>query len=264
MKLSFLSKSISAIGLMAALSVVVGPSIAKSVQAQTEPRNFTEEEALANSAACDRATKENSEATPDGDYLYDTLRFMNATDQQRNAYNTLSEQSDDRRAEIYPQSVSVPDLSSYLGFMYSPEALGIDLENSQDMQADIDAAVAAQVPPEIQAAIREAMESGPRMDQEAALNEQFGEYGGYFYGSYFTYYTPEQDAQLQQITRDFHTQVEALLTPEQQTQYRENLAAGERIRAACEWEGPISAYPASGRISETVPEGMITETRGVY
>jgi hypothetical protein len=66
---------------------------------------------------------------------------------------------------------------------------------------------------------------------------------------------------MMQITKDFDTQFEALLTPEQKLQYRKNLAAEERIRSACEWEGPISSYPAMGRISDTIPEGMITETR---
>jgi hypothetical protein len=239
MKLSFSSKTFSTIGLMALLVATIGTSIPRTVQAQSRPQppEFTEEEIATFAAACDRAYKENAEVDAEGNSFYDTLRAMNVTDQLRNAYNTLSEQADAKRFEIYENSVSVPDPTAALSFMWF---------------GDPD--------PTIEPAIQATLDRNPEMDQADALNQQFGKYG-VFLGSYFQYYTPEQDAQMMQITKDFDTQFEALLTPEQKRQYRENLADGERIRVACEWEGPISSYPSIGRISDTIPEGMITETR---
>jgi hypothetical protein len=239
MNLSFLSKTLSTFGLMALIATIVGSGISKTAQAQNlpQPLNFTEEEMAELAAACDRTTQENSEPSPDGNGLFfDTLRAMNVTDQQRSAYSTLLDQADEKRAEIYENSVSVPNPANIM-FMWS-----------------------GPIDPTVESAITAVLNQNPKIDELAALNQQFGQYG-VFTTSYFHYYTPEQDAQLGQITDDFNAQFEALLTPEQQLQYRENLAAGERIRSACEWDGPIFSYPAMGRISNTIPEGMITETR---
>ncbi|RUT10323.1 hypothetical protein DSM106972_008180 [Dulcicalothrix desertica PCC 7102] len=226
MKLTFLSKTVRTLGLMTLLSVMVGTSVQQSVQAQTQSTaDFLEQ-----SKACDRAMKEDGEEM-DGGYFFDDFKGLNLTDQQKKAYEVLDAQAEAKRAEIYKGSISVADPAAILSFSSSP---GVS------------------VPPDVQAAIQEALNSNPKMDQEAALNQKFGKYGR-FIGSYITYFTPEQETQLSQIGKDFYSQVQDLMTPEQQPQYSKNLAARLRINAACDVKGPISSYPALGQISDTIP-----------
>jgi hypothetical protein len=167
----------------------------------------------------------------EGGYFFDDFRGLNLTDQQKKAYEALDAQAEAKRAEVYKRSISVADPAAILSFSSSP---GVS------------------VPADVQAAIQEVLNSSPKMDQEAALNQKFGKYGR-FIGSYITYFTPEQETQLSQISKDFYSQVQNLMTPEQQPQFSKNLAARLKINEVCDQKGPISGYPALGQISDTIP-----------
>lgn len=228
MKLSFLSKVFTTIGLTASLSVVVGSNIPKPAQAQVQSLA----EMLEQNKACDRAMAENGEATERG-YFFDDFKGLNLTDQQKKAYEALDAQAEAKRAEVFKRSTSVADPAA--GLIFSPST-------------------GVLAPPEVLGAIQDALNSNPKMDRATALNQQFGRYGSFVASSYITYFTPEQQTQLDQITKDFYAQVQDLMTPKQQPQYRKNLAARLRINAACDIKAPFSSYPALGQISDTIPK----------
>ena len=228
MKPTVLSKDFIVVSFMAALSVAVIPNLTKTAQAQPQsPAAIT-----AQRENCDRIMRELGEAMYGG-YSYDDFQGLNLTDKQQKAYDALSEQADAKRAEVYERSISVADPNASLSFLPPP---GIS------------------VPPDVQAAIQEALDSNPKIDQEAALNQKFGngQYG-LFIGSYITYITPEQQAQLDQITADFYSQVKSLITSEQQPQYRKNLEGRLKINAVCDQKAPFYGYPALGQIRDRLP-----------
>jgi hypothetical protein len=260
MKFSFFVKSIPTLGLIAGLSVIAGTSIQQSVQAQSQPSEPTQPEqvqledipegielltleqleqrrldGLEESNICDRVWQENSNSEEDGrSYFYD-FKGLNLTDAQKQAYDALDAQAEARRADLYAQTIAVADPSAILSFLWLSEVV-----------------------PDVEAKIQAALDLSPKMDQEAVLNEQFGngQYG-LFVGSYVTYLTPEQETELAQITTDFYSGVQALMTPEQQPQYSENLAARLRINEACDVKQPISSYPALGRVIEIAPDANV-------
>lgn len=240
MKLASFSK-ITAASLTIALSIAALPNV---TQAQTDNvayaieqfRRFDPEQRrlddLEQSKICDRVWEENSNVQFEGRSSFDDFQGVNLTDAQKQAYEALDAQAEAKRAELYKQTISIADPSAILAFL-----------------SGFPGTVPA--PPDVQAAIQAALDLNPKMDQETALNERFGngKYG-LFVGSYITYLTPDQQTQLAQITTDFYTQVQALMTPAQQPQYSKNLTARLRINAACDARQPISSYPALGRIIE--------------
>ncbi len=234
MKLTVLSKMLITAGFMAALSAAIVPTITKTAQAQNQDQLQTKmlspAEVVAQSEACDRVFKELGE-TIDGQTFFDDFRGLNLTEQQRKAYDALDAQAEAKRAEVYKGSISIADPDATLAFS------GL-MEGS--------------APPDIQAAIQEALNGNPKMDQEAALNQKFGKYG-LFYGFYITYLTLGQERQLDQITADFYSQVQALMTPEQQPQYQKNLASRLKINAVCDQKAPFPSYPALGQIRDKLP-----------
>lgn len=242
MKRIFRSKSLRTLGLVAMLTAIVTiPTIPKTAQAQTDgipdgieflTREQLEQvrlDALEQARICDRVWQENSNSQADGRSFFDDFQGLNLTDAQREAYAALDAQAEARRAELYRQTISVADPSATVTFLYLSPTTPLD----------------------VQAAIQAELDRNPTMDQLEALNQRFGnsQYG-LFVGSYVTYLTPEQETQLAQITSDFYSQVQALMTPEQQPQYSKNLPARLRINAACEPKGPMLSYPAPGRIVE--------------
>jgi hypothetical protein len=226
MKRTSLSKSVRTIGLIGMLAIVVIPNIPKTVQAQS-PADYQ-----ARAKVCDRVTKENAQEY-DGGYYLEDFKGLNLTDRQKKAEAALNKQAEAKRSEIYQGSISVADMNRSLSFSSLP---GVS------------------IPPNIQAAIQETLNRGPKMDQAATLNQKFGKYG-IFVGSYITYLTPAQQKQLDQIGTNFYRQVQALMTPKQLPQYLQNLSARRPLRDAREPKEPISAYPALGKISDKIPTG---------
>lgn len=239
MKNNFPLKTVRTLGLMAVLSVTVGSGIQQTVQAQTESVTLEERvmqwraDDIAQWETCDRVYQEEAEIY-EGNYFFDVYRGLNLTDEQNNAYLTFNAQSDAETLEVLDNSLSVVDPTAALAFGYS-----VDPE---------------QIPEGINSAIQAALNKNPTSNQLEALNQEFGQYGE-FSGAYINYLTPEQKAQLAQITENFQAQMQSVMTPEQIPQYRENLAAGLRIGEACDSKHPLYAlYPAFGRIVDTIPE----------
>ena len=94
----------------------------------------------------------------------------------------------------------------------------------------------AEITPEIQEAMDIAarnITSGEAVrGQITALNEQFGQYGEFLIWQ-DVILTPERRAEIRQLDADFESRYESVLTPQQQRQYRENLATESKINEAC-------------------------------
>lgn len=245
MQLASLSKTTRTLGVMVLLSsIAVIPNLAKTAQAQTEGipdsiKFLTREQleqgrldALEQLKICDRVWQENSNSQADGRPFFDDFQGLTLTDAQKKAYKALDAQAEARRTELYKQAISVADPSATVEFLY----------------------LSPSIPRNVRAAIQKELDRKPNMEQLAALNQRFGnrQYG-LFVGSYVTYLTSEQKTQLAQISSDFYSRVQALMTPEQQPQYSKNLAARLQINAACDAKQPISSYPALGRIVNQPP-----------
>jgi hypothetical protein len=222
MKLTSLSKSVRAISVMAMLSIAVIPNIAKTAQAQSSAD-------AARDKACTRILKELGETVDNGTY-YDDYKGLNLTDRQKKADQAFSAQGDARREVIMRNIISVPES---LAFSAAPGVL---------------------VPPGIQAAIEKVNNSRPKVDQAAALNQRFGKYGRFIVGSYLNSYgSPQDQAKMDQITKDYYTQMQNLMTPAQKPQYQKNLAGRLKINAVCDVKWPMSSFPALGKIIDKAP-----------
>jgi hypothetical protein len=219
-QLSSLSKVFTTVGLMATLSVA---TIATIAQAQSSAAD-----SLAQSKVCDRVFKQYGE-TVDNQTYFDDYKGLNLTDRQKKADQAFSAQGDARRAVIMKNIVSVPES---LGFSPTP---GVS------------------IPPDIQAAIEKVNNTMPKVNQEAALNRRFGKYGRFIVTQYVNYYgSPQDQAKMDQITKDYYTQMQNLMTPAQRPQYQKNLASRLKINAACDAKWPMFGS-ALGKISDKAP-----------
>ncbi len=202
MKLTFLSKTLGTIGLMAALTATVGTAMQKTVQAQTSPSVISE----INDEAC-IASGFNSF------YLLQGIDFSPA--QLEEIYRISSESSDayDRLMESYPK---VEDLNSGPQFDIRPGS-GMTSEMYDVMYARLT---------EISAITDSVTE------QIDLLNEQFSQYGEFGLGTTLTL-TSAQKAEIKETAEAFEAQSIAVMTPEQQQQYQENLETRSRINEVC-------------------------------
>ena len=223
MKLTSLSKSTRAIGVMVLLSAIVIPNITATAQAQTP------DDSLARQKACDRVFNENTEEI-DGGRFFDDYKGLTLTDAQKKAEQALDKQGEAKRAEIMKKIISVPESLTFAPLQ------GIS------------------IPLDVQSAIDNINNSRPKVDQEAALNKRFGDgrYGFFIVGSYLNYLTQEQQTQIDKIGRNYYTQLQKIMTPAQLPQYRKNLAIRLKINAVCDAKWPISGS-ALGKIRSKAP-----------
>jgi hypothetical protein len=223
MKLTALSKSFRTIGVMAMLSIAVIPNLTKTAQAQS-PAD------AARDRACTRIFKELGETDGNGTF-YDDFKGLNLTDQQKKSEQALNAKKDARITVISNNIISVPESLTF------------------------SAAPGVSIPPTIQTAIDKVNNSRPKVNQAAALDRKFGKYGRFIVGSYLNYYaTPNAQAKLDQISQEYYTQLENIMTPAQKPQYRKNLAGRLRINAVCDAKWPISSFgPPLGKISDKAP-----------
>ena len=117
------------------------------------------------------------------------------------------------------------------------------------------------IPQDILTEIQAALEKNSNIDQKEALEREFGQYVE-FSGTYINYVSPEQAAQIDQITEDFYAQVQDIMTPEQLPQYRENLAARLRINEVCDAWVPVSSNQDLGRVifATDTPMGRLVDS----
>ncbi len=202
MRLTFLSKTAGTIGLIAVLATTVGIAVQKTVQAQTGPSVPAE----IDDEAC-LASGFNTF------YLLQDIDFSPA--QLEEIYRISSEASDayDRLMESYPK---VEDLSSGPQFDVRPGS-GLTSEMYDAMYATLT---------EISATTDSVTE------QIGMLNEQFSQYGEFGLGTTLTL-TSAQKAELKETAEAFEAQSIAVMTPEQQQQYQENLETESRINEVC-------------------------------
>ena len=234
MKLSFSSKAVLTVGLMAVLPVTVGSSLLQTVRAQTEPVTIEEKMSqwratdLKEMKICDRAFATEANGSFEGNPFFDDFKGITFSTEQQSAYDALDAQAEAERGKIYQNALSIVNPTATLSFGWFG-----------DMNL---------VPQDVQTAVQAALDEGPKIDQKAALDQEFAQYGE-FSGAYINYVSPEQQAQIDQITEDFYAQVQGLMTPEQLPQYRENLAARLRINEVCDGWVPVSAGQDLGRVT---------------
>jgi hypothetical protein len=201
MKLTFLSKPLGTIALIAALSTVIGTVVQPTVQAQIDievPTDIDEEACVAS-----------------GFYSFYLLQNIDlSTAELEELYRISSEEEDafERLTDSYPKE------KDYGGVQFASRP-GVDIP-SETMEFIYTALGETELTPDSAA------------ETVAALNEEFGQYGEFGLGEIFTY-TAAQKAELEQLEKDFEAQYIVVLTPEQQQQYQENLATQEKINEAC-------------------------------
>lgn len=194
------------------------------------------------SRICDGVFKEEANGNFEGNDFFDDFKGLNLTDEQQSAYDALDAQAEAKRGEAYQNALSMLDPTAVLSFSYS---------------ANPDS-----VPQDVQTAIQAALNENPTVDQKEALDREFAQYGE-FSGSYIVYVSPEQDAQIAQITEDFYAQVQSIMTPEQLPQYRENLASRLRINKVCDGWTSVSVDQGLGRVLvglSSDPMGRLVDT----
>lgn len=202
MKLTFLSKTLSTIGLIAMLTTAANTNVQQTAQAQMNlniPADIDDEACLASGF--------------NSFYLLQEISFSPA--QLEEIYRISSEASDtyDRLIESYPK---VEDPNSGPQFDVRP---GVEL--TSEMYDAMYATLA-----EISA------KTDSVTEQIDMLNEQFSQYGEFGIGTTLTL-TPEQKAELKETVEAFKAQYIAVMTPEQQQQYQKNLETESRINEVC-------------------------------
>ncbi len=209
MKLTFLSKTAGTIGLIAVLSAMVGTSVQKTVQAQTEDQAVTEQ----SEQYCNQSFPQ------DQPYFY--TEGIDFSDEQMEAFNRITTAAEEKDATIRESAQETIDPTAPVYF--------VPMENLK-------------VPPEVSEAV-DRIQPTATPDQVEALNEQFGQYGE-FGASPTLITTLEQDRQIEENDQESIAQVLAILTPEQQATFRENLALQEQIKinTGCESISPIARF----------------------
>lgn len=201
MKFTLLSKTISTIGIIAALSTVVATGIQPTAQAQTNvnvPADLDDEACLASGL--------------NSFYLLQNIDLSVDQLEELHKIQTLQAEASEQQMASFPNE---DDLGGGYAFVSRP---GVE------------------TPPEVQAAMDAAsmkITSGEAVrEQIATLNEEFGQYGEYGVGKRVLL-TPELRAEIRQLDADFDARYVSVMTPQQQQQYQENLVTRSKINEAC-------------------------------
>jgi hypothetical protein len=200
MNLKFLSKTFGTIGLIAALSAVIGTVPLQTVQAQIEtgvPADIDDEACIAS-----------------GLHSFHLLQNIDLSPEQLEKIhmNLLEkERANSSLIESYPGEID----PSSLQYVTRP---GVE------------------VPPDVREALNSALSVTLTADSAAtaiaALNEEFAEYAEFGIGETVRF-TDAQKAELRQLSEEFEARNVSFLTPEQLQQYQENLATESRLYAVC-------------------------------
>jgi hypothetical protein len=240
MKLSFLSKSISTLGLVAALSVVVGSSVQQSVQAQIRPQAETEawqelEARIDNNIYIDA---EKQAQYCDGDFSSAPARSLTPDGMVFGFEYTGIEFSPEQQAALDQFEADVVKYNAETfegrGRVVVDPINGPIAENGfipEDMDDEERDRLAREI-----IAFRATLDADPTLTSEekiTLLNEEFRDNRSVFFLQEVVIYSPEQLAQMDQLIRERKIYVFSLLTPEQQEIYLENLAVVDMIEAEC-------------------------------
>ena len=235
------------------ISVITCFSIIKVATAQTalseqntEPVSLEEKKSewmaldIEESRVCDRVFEEEANVWFEGNPFFDDFQGIILTEEQQSAYDALDAQTEARRGEVYQNALSILDPTAILSFSY----------NSNSVSEDV------------QTAVQAALNKNPTIDQKEALDREFAQYGE-FSVSYIVYVSPDQDAQVAQITEDFYAQVKDIMTPEQLPQYRKNLESRLRINEVCDGWTYVPVDQGLGRVLvglSSAPMGRLVDT----
>jgi hypothetical protein len=203
MKMTFLSKTLGTIGLIAVLTTTANTNVQQTAQAQMNinvPADIDDEACIASGV--------------NSFYLLQNIDLSYEQMEEVFRLTTLKYKTYERLIASYP---SVPDVSGSSAFVYRPGAG----EMSPDVSTAFDAALVGFRPT-----------ADSVKEDVAAINEQFGQYGEFGVYQIVTM-TPERRAELKALEDDFSARYISVMTPEQQQQYQENLTTKNRINEVC-------------------------------
>jgi hypothetical protein len=221
MKMTHFSKTISTIGLMAALSVVVGSSIPKTAQAQSRSSIETQFQSKAeeiDEQAC-LAAYPQDQVFEDGSAFFDDGQGIEFSADQLATLERTGAVIEQRLQSIEDSAERIVGSNAVLSIAYYKE--GLELTDEILQAVDL--------------AILEADDATSTTSEQAAMLNQNVESSQYaeFSATESLVYTPEQEARRIQVLRDRNANFLAILTPEQQQQYQKNIEIRKRLNEAC-------------------------------
>lgn len=227
MKLTLLSKTIGTLGLIAALSAVVGTGVQQAAQAQAETDPLSQLDSVAQAerqaryCAGDRSFSVVPEQYQVGDGTIFAYDFMGIefSPEQDTAYEKITAEATVAAAAIMERTATQQDLVN------GPVSFASYGDVPSDVQAKIDAVY---LPSNADRTI-------PSQQRADTLNEQFGQYGE-FTVQVENVFTPEQIIENEQMDRDIQAATLAILEPKQQQVYLENLSMKSLMGGSCDDE----------------------------
>lgn len=211
MKLTLLSKAISTLGLIAALSAVVGPGIQQAAQAQVSTEAQTQVEPNAEPTTVTGSETDFPGYPPEfydenGNFFFYEFIGIDFTPEQEAAYNQAKERSAERAALMEGKIASEPLPGG--GMSFGPR------EN-------------VTLPVALEQEILNASSEYDRMgtsnaEKQAGLTKRYGQYIE-FSSPVRLRFTPEQVLEKIMTDREFEDAMLSVLTPEQQLIYIRNL-----------------------------------------
>ncbi len=241
MKRTFLSKTVSILGAIAALSAVVSVGVQQTAQAQ----NVSEADTEVPTAAEIEAEKVCLAAYPQdqvfegGRAFFDEMQGITLSPEQNEELDRLSAATTERANRIQENAVRVLDPNSIVDFVPLTGSI-------VDMPVEIATPIYQRI------SFLEQETSMDAFEQTAVLTEEFGQYAKFGSGSKLIY-TPEQMAELSENQQDIDDNFFSILTPEQQQKLKENQIIYSRINAACgipENDATIARYGFDPDFSE--------------
>ena len=232
MKPTFLLKATSTIGLIGLICTTLSTGIQRTTQAQTA-------ESVQASAACLDAYFEN----PNYSYFMPTDLDIDDPSWASILPADLSEEQ--RRAIVQASAVA---LSNREAVTAEVNTFSVELNAPFTYIANEVNGVAVEIPPEIKAAMDEAVnyqDGADRREQVDVLNKKYGQYA--MFGQQITLvFSPEQAKRVADGFREYNAKVKTILT-EEQMQATRDLESPELVGAgvACE---PIYGFDDDGTI----------------
>lgn len=216
MKLTLISKTISTLGLIAALSTIVGTGVQQVTQAQTQSETQTQVEPSAEPTASDYDTDYSGYPPEfygeDGSFFFYEFIGIEFTPEQEKAYSQAKEKLAKRAALMEGEIASEPLPDA--GLSYGPRE-GVTVPDA--------------VWEEIFAASSEYDRMGASdADKKAGLTAKYGQYIE-FSESVRLRFTPEQILEKIMTDREFEDAMLSVFTPKQQRIYIRNLGIKYRI-----------------------------------
>ena len=232
MKRTFLLKATSTIGLIALLYTTFSTGVQRTAQAQTA-------EPIQASTSCLDAYFENP------NYMYFPPTYLSFDDPSWAGILPTDLSEAQRKAIVQASAVVSENLKAVTAEV---NTFSVELDAPFAYIPNEVNGIAVEIPPEIKAAMDEAVNSedvANRREQVKALNEKYGQYATF--GQQITLvFSPEQAKRVADVDREYNTKVKTILT-EEQKQATRDLEGPEVVGAgaACK---PIYGFDDDGTI----------------